>query len=298
MKRRFSWDCLAVCDPLFQRYLLLPPMTDDLLASVGLHNQDMFYSGVSLIPSRGMEEETSSSVICWMISKIRSKTRLSVFIFSTSSGHWAAGTSISWADLGLYGEVDRLISGQCVYGCFYWKVNCSNKLVKLDMNTMELSTYDLPPHHEKQNIVIVESGEGKVGMLSPLDGGTSLEYHTLLQNGTDKSYKWHFKSTIPLPVHGTSKFLITGHAEGYIFLAHLIKEQDTTYLEFISLEVKSLNIERVCRICGTFDAHPYFSFPPSMSPRRIQGYGEVCFFPPYLDFCGSHAFELLSCDCV
>jgi hypothetical protein len=162
---------------------------------------------------------------------------------------------------------------------------------------MELSTYDLPPHHEKQNIVIVESGEGNVGMLSPLDGGTSLEYYTLLQNGTDKSYKWHFKSTIPLPVHGTSKFLITGYAEGYIFLAHLIKEQDTTYSEFISLEVKSLNIERVCRTCGTFDAHPYFGFPPSMSPRRIQGYGGMLFSPLSLDFCGSHAFELLSCDC-
>jgi hypothetical protein len=85
---------LAVCDPLFQRYLLLPPMTDDLLAFVGLHNQDMFYSGVSLIPCRGMEEETSFSVICWMIFKIRSETRLSVFIFSTSSGHWAAATCL------------------------------------------------------------------------------------------------------------------------------------------------------------------------------------------------------------
>jgi len=118
-----------------------------------------------------------------------SKTRLSVFIFSTSSGHWAAGTSISWDDLGLYGEVDRLISGQCVYGCFYWKVNCSNKLVKLEMNTMELSTYDLPLRHEKKNIIIVESGEGKVGMFSLLDEGKSSECYTLLQNSTDKSYK-------------------------------------------------------------------------------------------------------------
>jgi hypothetical protein len=227
-----------------------------------------------------------------------SKTRLSVFIFSTGSGHWAAGTSISWDDLGLYGEVDRLISGQCVYGCFYWKVNCSNKLVKLEMNTMELSTYDLPLRHEKKNIIIVESGEGKVGMFSLLDEGKSSECYTLLQNSIDKSYKWHFKSTIPLPLHGISKVLITRHAEGYIFLAHSIKEQGTPYLEFISLEVKSLNIERVCRTCKTFCAHPYFGFPPSMSPRRIQGYGEVCFFPLIrLDFCGSHAFKLLSCDC-
>ena len=57
------------------------------------------------------------------------------------------------------------------------------------MNTMELSTYDLPLHHEKKNIIIVESGEGKVGMFSLLDEGKSSECYTLLQNSTDKSYK-------------------------------------------------------------------------------------------------------------
>ncbi|CAD6267000.1 unnamed protein product [Miscanthus lutarioriparius] len=62
---RECWD-IAVCDPLFQRYLLLPPMTDDLLASVGLHNKDMHGSWASLIPSGGTEEGTSFSVICWM----------------------------------------------------------------------------------------------------------------------------------------------------------------------------------------------------------------------------------------
>jgi len=61
-------------------------------------------------------------------------------------------------------------------------------------------------------------------MFSRLDEGKSLEYYTLLQNGTDKSYKWHLKSTIPLPLHGTSKFVITRHAEGYVFLAHIIKK--------------------------------------------------------------------------
>jgi hypothetical protein len=53
------------------------------------------------------------------------------------------------------------------------------------------------------------------------------------------------RGILRVPSHCLSMVLvnITHHAEGYIFLAHIIKEQDTTYLEFISLEVKSLNTE-------------------------------------------------------
>jgi hypothetical protein len=170
-----------VYDPLFQQFLLLPPMTDDLLASVGLHNKDMNNSGrASLIPSGGTEEETSFSVICWMFSK----TRLAVFIFSTSSAHWAAVKSISWADLGLPEEIDDCLNGpgQCVYGCFYWKVYCRNELLKLDMDTKEFTKYDLPPGHDQRTIVIVESGGGKVAMFTILRRG-SVEYYTFMQNG-------------------------------------------------------------------------------------------------------------------
>jgi hypothetical protein len=140
---REYWD-IAVYDPLFQRFLLLPSITDDLLASVGLHNKDMHKSWASLIPSGGTEEETSFSVICWVFSK----TRLAVFILSTktSSAHWAAVKSNGWDDLGLPEEVDDCLNhpGQCVYGCFYWKVYCRSELLKLDMDTMEFSKYDLP----------------------------------------------------------------------------------------------------------------------------------------------------------
>ena len=121
----------------------------------------------------------SFTVICWMFSK----TRLAVFIFSTktSSAHWAAVKSISWADLGLPKEIDDCLNGpgQCVYGCFYWKTYCRNELLKLDMDTMEFSKYDLPPDHDNRTIVIVESGEGKVAMFSTLGEG-SVEYYTFM----------------------------------------------------------------------------------------------------------------------
>ncbi|CAN6211920.1 unnamed protein product [Urochloa humidicola] len=260
---RLSLD-LAVCDPLFRRYLLLPPITDGLLASVELQNQDVFNSGASFIPSGDMEDETSFRVMCWM----HSKTKVVVFFFSSGSDHWTVGTSTNWDDVGLHEEVNSLGSCQCVYGCFYWKVNYTNKLLKLDMDTMELSTYGLPPDHEDGDIVIVESGQGKVEMFSQLGAGTPVGYYNLLQNGTEKSHEWHMKSTITLPAQYTSEFYINGPAEGYIFLAGTPKEQDAVDSAFFSLELKSLKIERVSRKTFPFRyALPYFGFPLSMSLR-------------------------------
>jgi hypothetical protein len=129
---------LAVCDPLSQRYLLLPPITDDLLASIGL-DKGLFLSGASFIPSGGIEEDTSFSVISW----IQSKSRLGVFIFSSGPGCWSVSTSINWGDLGL-DQIDMMISAQCAYDCFYWKLYDMNTLIMLDMNSMQFCTIDLP----------------------------------------------------------------------------------------------------------------------------------------------------------
>lgn len=262
----------AVCDPFSRRYLLLPPMTDDLLASVGLQNRDVFNSGASFVPSGDMEDETSFSVMCWM----HSETKLVVFFFSSGSGYWTVGTFSSWDDLGLHEEVNSLSSCQCAYGCLYWKVDYASKLLKLDMSTMELSTYDLPPDHESGDIVIVESGEGRVAMFSQLSAAASVGYYNLLQNGTEKSHEWHMKSFIPLSAQYTSEYYISGPAEGYIFLAGIPKEEDAVHSAFFSLEIKTFKIERVSRKTFPFrHALPYFGFPSSMSLRRPQGYEVV-----------------------
>nr|CAB3458253.1 unnamed protein product [Digitaria exilis] len=61
----------AVSDPLSRRYLLLPSMTDELLASVGLQNHDVFNSGASFVTSGEIEDEASFSVMCWMHSEAK-----------------------------------------------------------------------------------------------------------------------------------------------------------------------------------------------------------------------------------
>ena len=143
-------------------------------------------------------------------------------------------------------------------------------LIKLDMNTMQFCTVDLPPGHDEREIVIVESGESKVAMFSLSYEGTSVDYYTFSQNGSEKSHEWHLKSTIPLPAHYTFEGNIGGPAEGYIFIECIPDEKDTTYSAFFSLEIKSFNIERVGGTRSPASGpYLYFGFPPSMSPRRI-----------------------------
>jgi len=244
------WD-LLVCDPLSRRYLLLPPITDDLLASIGIQNKDIFHSGASFISSGGTAQG-------W-----------GFFIFSLGSGCWSVSTSISWDDLGL-DEIDEFIQEQCTSDCFYWKLNDMSTVVKLDMNSMQFCTIGLPPGHDKRQIVIVESGESRVAMFSTVHESTSVDYYyTFSQNGSEKSHEWHLKSTIPLPAHYTFEGNIGGPAEGYIFIECIRDGESSTYSTVLSLEIKSFNIERVSRTSFPGRAYPYFGFPPSMSPRRI-----------------------------
>ncbi|CAN6183719.1 unnamed protein product [Urochloa humidicola] len=142
---------------------------------------------------------------------------------------------------------------------------------------MELSSYDLPVDYENGDIVgdsadiiLVESGEGKVAMFNQVGAGTSLQYYNFLQNGIDKSHEWHMESTITFPAQYAIDFFMNGPAEGYIFLLGTPKGQYEVHSAF-SLEIKSFKIERVSRITSHFyNVIPYFGFPPFMSSRRIQ----------------------------
>jgi hypothetical protein len=119
---------LPVSKAWSQRYLLLllllPPITDDLLASIGIPNQNIVHSGASFIRSEG---DTSFRVISWM----QSSSRLGVFIFSSGSGCWSVSTSISWDELGLDGT-HLFIQEQCTHDCcfFYWKLDNMSMVFK------------------------------------------------------------------------------------------------------------------------------------------------------------------------
>ncbi|TVU38556.1 hypothetical protein EJB05_11934, partial [Eragrostis curvula] len=265
-KNIYLWD-LALCNPLSRTYQLVPPLPTDLLASFQLEEH---YIETFLVPSEDVED-TSFKLLSCMISE----TTVVLFIFSSGSGCWSVGTSTGLDSLGLdEPQESPLLSGRCyVYGCFYWKVDYTDKFLKLDMNTMRFTTYDLPPDHADRSVAIVEAEGGMLGMFSQIDQGTSLDYYTFLPNGSTskKGGEWHLKNTVPLPsnykCHMTSR-----EAEGHIFLSSWPKHDDISDPACFSLDTKAFKIERLYGIVHPYFFHPYFCFPPIIPPRRIEAY--------------------------
>ncbi|WVZ91239.1 hypothetical protein U9M48_037436 [Paspalum notatum var. saurae] len=260
---------LAVCDPLARRCLLLPPIPDDLLASVQVQKQDFLDCDEFLVPSRDEEDETSFRVVV----RADFTEMVVAFFFSSASGHWSVGASLPWDALSIPLAEHRLLSSHTsyVYGCFYWKVptkNKSNKWLKLDMSSMEMSAVELPSGqlHDGCLAIVVEAGEGRLGMFSLIkgDNATSL-FYTIRQIGGERSDQLEMDNVIPLPKG--FRYHIFGPYEGHISIQgyQLLDEADNMCF---MLEIETLKIERVCRM--RFGAvYPYFGFPPSMSESRI-----------------------------
>ncbi|CAL5083369.1 unnamed protein product [Urochloa decumbens] len=270
---RFAWPDLAVCDPLSRQYLLLPRMPEDLLAFLQIKGRDINDFDDLLVPS-GDWEETSFRVL----RMVQSRTTSVVLVFSSTSSCWSVGASTSW-DVSFHIPPRQPVLGrpQFAHGCCYCKLKYLNKLLKLDMNTMEFSTIDLPPDNESHSMAIVEAAEGNLGMFSVISDieVTSVQYYIFVQNLSGRANEWHIKKTIPLPDRCFYEFI--GSAQGYVFLVRMrtgpfcnLSQSHFEYVCF-SLESKTANIQRVSGMGPSF-SYLYFGFPSSLSPRRIQGY--------------------------
>ncbi|CAL5086269.1 unnamed protein product [Urochloa decumbens] len=257
---------LAVCDPLSRGSLLLPPMPEQFVQGHIFRRSDaVFY------PS-------ADATLFRVMVVVHSLTKLLVFVFNSTSSSWGVGSSTSWDSLSL-SRCPIMCELPChVYGCFYWKLHWmykfsnnpmnGNKLLKLDMTTMEFSTVDLPPDHDEQSILVVEEGEGRIGIISHKWHGTHLNYYSSMQNLSQMANQWQMNNIIPVPVQDNLSLFRS--AQGYIFLIGDSNAQDTVGMACFSLEIKSLKIERVSRMkMYELRNFPYFGFPPSMSLRRI-----------------------------
>lgn len=133
------------------------------------------------------------------------------------------------------------------YGCFYWKVDSRSKLLKLGINRMEFSIVDLPPNRAEWNVLIVETGNGRLGMFSNLSHASrdTPLYYATSKNEDDSigRNEWQMARTIPLPVHYDC--CLIGASEGYIFLLGIPKVRGTPGPTCFSLDIKTLKIESV-----------------------------------------------------
>ncbi|KAK3125310.1 hypothetical protein QOZ80_7BG0603120 [Eleusine coracana subsp. coracana] len=262
------WN-LAVCYPMSRRCRLVSPIPNEVLASAQIHEHDIFNFETFLVPS-GELEETSFRVIRFFLVK----TGLVPFVFSSGAGRWSVCTSTSWDALGLDAPkawIDMLSSRRYMHGCFYWKVGHKGKLLKLDMNTMRLSTHDLSRDHEERRVAIVEAGVGELAMFSQIDEGTSLDYYIYWPDGSKKGGAWRMENTVLLPSRYKCHML-PRQSEGHIFLFGVPKVKVVSHHTCFALEIKTLKIKRLDGIHYPAIDAPYSGFPPIISPRSIHGY--------------------------
>ncbi|XP_037487956.1 uncharacterized protein LOC119366335 [Triticum dicoccoides] len=255
---------MVVCDPLHRLYLLLPPIPDDLAASV----VDQFlieghcFAETFLVPpgngdeeaAAATEEEGTSFRVIWMVLL---QAKLVAAVFSSGTGKWRAFSSKL-----LPGFV---VSRHYAHGCFYWVSGSTEKLLVLDIQRMKFSMADHPPcaRHSGDDVAIVEAGQGMIRMLVPKPDTSRLKYN-VWRNNAGISTQWQMeKRTFSLD----SGSLLTGAVGRHLLLyqcgSSLVKSGGFT------LDVDTLQCERVCASLPK-PSHIYCNFPPLLAAPTVS----------------------------
>ncbi|CAN6168401.1 unnamed protein product [Urochloa humidicola] len=273
---------LAVCDPLFRRYVVLPPIPEDLAAAVQQPHLLDFERKfeVFLVPSDQTEAavaQTSFRVV-WMA---QCPTKLVTFIFSSVSGQWDAVASPTWIDL----DPDKsrvtmtrrlLYFRSYAYGRFYWMMmSITPSFLVLDMARLEFSLLNYPSDFSGQASVIAEAGDGRIGMFSfNAKFGESFEldiFSTVRPIQSEGAKEWQ-----------TIRGAILPHQYRYQILgvvnAKLLVQGDLEFVDedFLPLHVEVLSIALNTdydSVCGKIDEAlhpvPLLGYPPSLSSPSI-----------------------------
>ncbi|VAI53320.1 hypothetical protein VPH35_108361 [Triticum aestivum] len=264
---------MVVCDPLHRRYILVPPIPDDLAAMVanpGLSETFLVPRGGGHDDEAAAEEETSFRVM----GMVYCEANIISFVFSSSTRQWRAAASRSWIDLlaGLLWSLEERLfcwrRRQYVYGCFYWIPDWEYemKMLVLDTRRMEFSFADPPSeakHASSNDITMIEAGEGKPGML--IRGyETSGCIYTIWRNNGGSSSQWRKEKKIS-PSLGC-EYMGNGSMGKYLVLNHLGNSSLETGLYM--LDIKTLQLERVC--ASIVHGFAYSNYPPSLSSPTIS----------------------------
>ncbi|XP_048540180.1 uncharacterized protein LOC125519405 [Triticum urartu] len=245
---------LAVCDPLHRRYFLLPPVPDDLAASVEHRLPHPFLAPIGE-EEAAPTEETAFRVICLA----PGKTKLAAFAFSWSTGQWRDAASKYLSDLGLaMGDSDMMswmnpfyLRRHYAYGCFYWDflVVKRNLLLVLDIRRMEFSIAELPPGEwYRKGVAIVEAGEARLGMFG-LRGeneiASDLSY-AIVRNSGESTNQWLMEKTISLD--SGYHYFIKAVTERCLLLMRTESLRgspiEKPLLEYFTMDINTLQLQR------------------------------------------------------
>ncbi|KAK1612333.1 hypothetical protein QYE76_036006 [Lolium multiflorum] len=135
LQRQVSME-LAVCDPLHRGYVLLPPVPDNLAASVATAHKP--WCEAFLVPL-DQDPEAAFGVI-WLL---LSATRVASFVYSSTTGQWQTAASKEWNDLFLERcesatppPIERgFYQRHYAHGCFYWESTMMDEKEMLVLDT-------------------------------------------------------------------------------------------------------------------------------------------------------------------
>ncbi|XBI04297.1 hypothetical protein VPH35_132618 [Triticum aestivum] len=253
---------LMVCDPLHNRHILLPQLPHDLGASLEfpVRCQLLIASpGAGVNEAAAAMEEAARAFIVVMIAHCQ--TGPAALVFSSTTRQWRAAASKGWDDLFPNQEESTMISSMhrklvgChyAYGCFYLESEMNKKLLVFDTRRMEFSILDVPRETSNMlGLAIVEAGEGRLGMLDIHDetlGGKCDLCNYIRGNIGESSSQWKIQKTISLPYD--YQYYIQASTERYLLLRKLGPLQSISSsleMEYVSMDVKTLQLERVCGV--------------------------------------------------
>ncbi|KAJ1291390.1 hypothetical protein BS78_02G312200 [Paspalum vaginatum] len=280
-----TFTTIAVCDPLFRRYVLLPPIPEDLVAAVKqpVHvNPErrchVFFAPCSKEEAGGAPQAFS---VIWMA---ECPTKVVTFLFSSASGQWRAIASARWRDLNPACSPETKHSNLCwrsyAYGCFYWCLSGfpdHSNVIVLDIGRMEFYPVNYPFFHRFQEFAIVELEEGRRGMFmfsTNYNEGSSvlLLFSANNQINAGGVSEWMLEKHVSLS-RGYS-FKMLGVADGKLLMQGTRTGHSSSAPEFgcMSLDFKSSQLQRVRGMI-----HPescpmlaqYTGYPPSLSLPTI-----------------------------
>ncbi|KAF7104875.1 hypothetical protein CFC21_105738 [Triticum aestivum] len=266
---------VAVCDPLHRRYLLLPPVPQDLSDLV-------YHCQLFLAPAAtddGADTAADASMSFRVICLAKYQAQLVLFVFSSSgplAQQWHTTVFDGWSALiAETSQGDDMRSATAfgkryyVHGCFCWAIPGINKLLMLDIRTMDFSSVNLPPiPWFNSQVAFVEATEGRLGMLILSDNRF---LHTILVSIGDDPKEWQIGDVVTLR-HGCCYYSFIGAAGGYLLLQGFPDDPyEMPGTDCFSLNLQIMKLERFCgkEFMMPLQGHLYVGFPPSLSPPTI-----------------------------
>ncbi|KAL6656757.1 hypothetical protein ACP70R_004537 [Stipagrostis hirtigluma subsp. patula] len=258
---------LAVANPVFRRYALLPaaPIPDDMAAPV--LEQSRLHLESFLVPA-GEEEEDPASfrVICIAVSR----ARLIAFVFSSADGGWCAFPCQDWSNVAMNTGADldfQLSWRYMVGGCLYWRVAWTNWLLVLDMRCMEFSFSEIPTDSLLTYCSAVAAPEdGRPELFSIRDNAL----YSTKQSDTGGANEWQSMEKVPVKLPWDYGFIVAGATEKYLLLqgsgTSCGSYPPRVPMEYFSLELKTMQLQKVCGLRSRYlNVNLYTGLPPSLS---------------------------------